>query len=55
MCVDTNLLFGKARVYHKHHSIDGEGGFCDVGGDNDLPTDGSVGPIGRRRFEDALL
>ena len=32
----THLLFGEAGVDHKHNTVDGQGGFCDVGRHHNL-------------------
>jgi len=51
----TYLLFGKARVYDKHDSIDGQRSLSDIGRHHHLPADGPVRFLGRGWLEDPLL
>ncbi len=41
------LLLSKARINDKHNTINCQGGLSNVGGDHNLPSNGSVGLIGR--------
>ncbi len=51
----TYLLLSKARINDKHNTIDCQGGLSNVGGDHNLPSNGSIGLIGRSWLEYPLL
>lgn len=48
-------MFSKTGVYYENDTVNGQGGFSDVGGHDYFAPDRSVGFVRRRRLEDPLL